>query len=658
MDIKTKILDLRKQINQANYQYHTLDQPVISDFEYDKLLSELIALETKYPEYYDSNSPSLKVGGIVLDEFKKVVHTEPMMSLSNAFNFDELKTFYERINKDFPNLAYTSELKIDGLAVSIIYENGQFVRAVTRGNGSVGEDVTLNVKTIKSLPLVLKEDVSIEVRGEIFMPHQEFARINEERLSRDESVFANPRNAAAGTIRQLDSSVAASRGLDIFLYTIVNPTNYVNSQSEVLEYLKTLGFKTNQYYRINNSIDELIKTINEYDNLRKELKYDTDGVVIKVNDLTLYDEIGYTVKSPKWAIAYKFAPEEALTKLLDITFQVGRTGVITPVANLEPVFISGSLVARATLHNEDYIKDRDIRVGDFVYIRKAGEIIPEVLRVELAKRVNQVPFEMIKTCPACNSLLERKDGEADFYCYNMNCPPRNINSLAHFASRNAMNIEGLGIKVVETFNEYGFLNSITDIYELNKYYDELIIIPGFGKKSIDKLLTAINNSKTSAADKLLFALGIKNVGAKVATTLLNTYGSIESLKEATLEELVQIDEIGEVIAKSVIDYFSEAYNLETLNKLKSFGLNFTYDKVVVLEHEFNGLRVVVTGSFTNFSRKELTKKLETLGAKVSSSVSKNTDIVVVGSDAGSKYDKARELKITILNEEELLEKIK
>lgn len=658
MDIKTKILDLRKQINQANYQYHTLDQPVISDFEYDKLLSELIALETKYPEYYDSNSPSLKVGGIVLDEFKKVAHTEPMMSLSNAFNFDELKTFYERINKDFPNLAYTSELKIDGLAVSIIYENGQFVRAVTRGNGSVGEDVTLNVKTIKSLPLVLKEDVSIEVRGEIFMPHQEFARINEERLSRDESVFANPRNAAAGTIRQLDSSVAASRGLDIFLYTIVNPTNYVNSQSEVLEYLKTLGFKTNQYYRINNSIDELIKTINEYDNLRKELKYDTDGVVIKVNDLTLYDEIGYTVKSPKWAIAYKFAPEEALTKLLDITFQVGRTGVITPVANLEPVFISGSLVARATLHNEDYIKDRDIRVGDFVYIRKAGEIIPEVLRVELAKRVNQVPFEMIKTCPACNSLLERKDGEADFYCYNMNCPPRNINSLAHFASRNAMNIEGLGIKVVETFNEYGFLNSITDIYELNKYYDELITIPGFGKKSIDKLLTAINNSKTSAADKLLFALGIKNVGAKVATTLLNTYGSIESLKEATLEELVQIDEIGEVIAKSVIDYFSEAYNLETLNKLKGFGLNFTYDKVVVLEHEFNGLRVVVTGSFTNFSRKELTKKLETLGAKVSSSVSKNTDIVVVGSDAGSKYDKARELKITILNEEELLEKIK
>ena len=658
MDIKTKILDLRKQINQANYQYHTLDQPVISDFEYDKLLSELIALETKYPEYYDSNSPSLKVGGIVLDEFKKVAHTEPMMSLSNAFNFDELKTFYERINKDFPNLAYTSELKIDGLAVSIIYENGQFVRAVTRGNGSIGEDVTLNVKTIKSLPLVLKEDVSIEVRGEIFMPHQEFARINEERLSRDESVFANPRNAAAGTIRQLDSSVAASRGLDIFLYTIVNPTNYVNSQSEVLEYLKTLGFKTNQYYRINNSIDELIKTINEYDNLRKELKYDTDGVVIKVNDLTLYDEIGYTVKSPKWAIAYKFAPEEALTKLLDITFQVGRTGVITPVANLEPVFISGSLVARATLHNEDYIKDRDIRVGDFVYIRKAGEIIPEVLRVELAKRVNQVPFEMIKTCPACNSLLERKDGEADFYCYNMNCPPRNINSLAHFASRNAMNIEGLGIKVVETFNEYGFLNSITDIYELNKYYDELITIPGFGKKSIDKLLTAINNSKTSAADKLLFALGIKNVGAKVATTLLNTYGSIESLKEATLEELVQIDEIGEVIAKSVIDYFSEAYNLETLNKLKSFGLNFTYDKVVVLEHEFNGLRVVVTGSFTNFSRKELTKKLETLGAKVSSSVSKNTDIVVVGSDAGSKYDKARELKITILNEEELLEKIK
>lgn len=658
MDVKTKITTLRRQINQANYHYHTLDQPIMSDFDYDKLLQELIALENEYPEYDDQNSPSHKVGGIVLDEFKKITHQKPMMSLSNAFDFNELNNFYTRLNKDFPNLEYTSELKIDGLAVSLVYEEGKFVRAVTRGNGIVGEDVTYNVKTIKSLPLVLNELVSIEVRGEIFMPHLEFQRINEERVLNGEALFANPRNAAAGTIRQLDSRIAASRGLDIFTYTIVDATNYVKTQSEVLSYLRDLGFKVNPYYHLNSSFEQLITNINDYDNLRKTLKYDTDGVVIKVNDLSLYDEIGNTAKSPKWAIAYKFAPEEAITKLLDIKFQVGRTGVITPVAILEPVFISGSLVSRATLHNEDYIKERDIRINDFIYLRKAGEIIPEVMKVDLTKRTNQAPFEMIKECPACQTKLERKAGEADYYCHNLNCPPRNINSLVHFASRNAMNIDGLGLRVIEELNSFGYLNNIKDIYLLKNYYDELITIPGFGVKSVDNLLLAIENSKKVSADKLLFALGIKNIGAKVATTLLNHYGDLDNLVNAKFEELVKIDEIGEIIAQSVIDYFSDQQNIKLLNDLKELGLSLKYDKVLVVEHEFNGLRIVITGSFENFNRTDLTNKLVTLGAKISSSVSKNTDLVIVGSDAGSKYDKAISLNIKILTEKELLEIIK
>jgi len=658
MDIKSKIKTLTDIINKANYDYHTLDNPTITDYEYDRYLNELKELEEKYPEYKEINSPTEKIGGAILDEFKKVNHEIPMMSLNNSFSYEDLSSFINKLKNEYNNLTFISELKIDGLAVSIKYKDGIFDSAATRGNGETGEDVTNNVKTIKSLPLKLTEKIDIEVRGEIFMPHKSFKSLNEQRLINNEQLFANPRNAASGTIRQLDSSVVAARNLDIFLYTIVNAENYVNSQQEALTYLSKLGFKVNPFYHINNSVEELLNNIENYDQQRKTLNYDTDGVVVKVNELKYYDEIGYTAKSPKWAIAYKFAPEEAETLLKDITFQVGRTGKITPVAELEPVLVSGSVVARATLHNEDYIKNRDIRINDYVLIRKAGEIIPEVFKVNLDKRVNQKPFEMIKLCPACNNNLIRKENEADYFCVNELCPARNINSLIHFASRVAMNIEGLGERVVDTLNNLGYLNTIVDIYKLKDYYDELILIEGFGERSITKLIDAIELSKNNEADKLLFALGIKNVGAKVATTLLNTYGNIFELAKAEISELEEIDEIGNIIASNVFEYFNNENNLKLLNELNSLGLNFNFSKTEIIEHEFNNKRVVITGTFEKYKRTELTKILEEHGAKVSSSVSKNTDFVIAGSDAGSKLTKAEELKIKILKEEELLERLK
>lgn len=657
MNVKNKIIELRKKINEANYNYHTLDSPLITDYEYDKLFNELVKLEEEHPEYMDLTSPTNKIGGEVLDEFKKVKHDVPMMSLSNTFTEEELISFFNKIKKEYQNVNFVSELKIDGLAVTIKYENGKYLSAATRGNGEVGEDITLNVKTIKSLPLELNENVTIEVRGEIFMPHQSFHDLNERRMEQEEPLFANPRNAASGTIRQLDSKIVASRNLDIFLYTIVNGENYVDTQEGVLKYLKKLGFKTNPFYHVNKTSEELLSNIKEYDQRRIDLPYDTDGVVVKVNELELYDEIGYTAKSPKWATAYKFKPEEALTKLEGITFQIGRTGRVTPVAELEPISISGSTVARATLHNIDYINNLDIRINDYVYIRKAGEIIPEVLRVDLTKREKQIPFEMITNCPVCNELLERKAGEVDHYCINLNCPARNINSLIHFASRAALNIDGLGVKAIETLNSLGYLNNITDIYKLKNYYNELILIEGFGKKSVDKLLTSIENSKKEEADKLLFALGIKHVGAKVSNVLLNKYGSILKLKDASVEELEELDEIGNVIARSVYDYFNNDNNLNLINELAELGLNMDFTVVEVIKHEFNNLRVVITGTFTKYKRSELTEILKQVGAKVSSSVSKNTDFVFAGLEAGSKLTKAIELKIPVLDEEELLKRL-
>ena len=650
MNYKQRIEELTELINQANYDYHTLDQPTMTDYEYDQRLKELVDLEMKYPEYKLENSPTDKVGGVVLDSFEKVEHQAPMMSLSNVFDEDELRAFDDRIKKVTEKYTYLTELKIDGLAVSILYERGKFVRAATRGNGQIGEDISENVKTIKSLPLKLKQDIDIEVRGEIYMPHKSFNKLNEERLEQDLPLFANPRNAAAGTIRQLDSKVAAKRNLDIFLYQIVGAENYVNTQKEALEFLKKLGFKINENYKLNQDVNELITQINQYDELRKKLNYETDGVVIKINEFDLHEDIGYTAKYPKWATAYKFKAEQQTTLLKDITFQIGRTGVVTPVAELEPVFISGSKVSRATLHNEDYIKAKDIRINDMVIVHKAGEIIPEVVEVDMSSRKEQKPFKMIETCPVCHEPLERKPGEADYYCTNDECPGKHINSLIHFSSRVAMDIDTLGEKVVETLHELGFLNTIADIYTLKNHENDLKGLPGFADKKVEKLLNAIEDSKKQSFDKLIFGLGIKHVGAKVAKVLVSNYPSMEQLRSATYDDLIEINEIGEMIAKSIVSYFEKPENIELIEKLESFGINMSYETTKVLEHEFNGKTFVLTGKLENYTRDEAQELIEKFGGKVSSSVSKKTDYVLAGSDAGSKLQKAKDLDVTILDE--------
>lgn len=657
MDIKQRIIELTDLINQANYDYHTLDQPTMTDFEYDKYLKELVELEDKYPNYKQDNSPTDKVGGVVLDSFKKITHKVPMMSLSNVFNEEELRAFDERIKKVTDDFSYISELKIDGLAVSIVYEKGMFIRAATRGNGQIGEDISENVKTIKSLPLKLKKEIDIEVRGEIFMPHKSFNKLNEDRLEQNLPLFANPRNAAAGTIRQLDSKVAASRNLDIFLYQIVSAEQYVNTQAEALEFLKSLGLKINPYFKVSNNVDELIKQIDIYDQQRKTLNYETDGVVIKVNSFNLHEAIGYTAKYPKWATAYKFQAESAITLLKDITFQIGRTGVVTPVAELEPVVISGSTVSRATLHNEDYILTKDIRINDMVRVHKAGEIIPEVIEVDLTQRKTQEPFKMIKTCPVCDAPLERKQGEADHYCTNDQCPGKHINRLIHFSSRVAMDIDTLGEKVVETLHDLGFLNTISDIYTLKQYEKELKGLPGFADKKVEKLLQAIEDSKKQSLDKLIFGLGIKHVGSKVAKVLVNKFGSMDALIDATYDDLVTINEIGEMIAKSLISYFEKPENIHLIEQLKQHGLQMIYEQDVIVEHEFNQKTIVLTGKLENYTRDEAQAIIEKFGGKVSSSVSKKTDYVLAGSDAGSKLQKAKELGVTVLSEEDFKVKI-
>lgn len=651
MDIKKRIDELVNIINQANIDYHTKDMPTLTDFEYDRLLKELVELEHTYPQYKHVDSPTEKIGGFVLDGFEKVTHQVPMMSLSNVFDETELRAFDERINKVTSGYHYTTELKIDGLAVSLIYEAGLFKRAATRGNGAVGEDITHNVKTIKSLPLRLSETIDIEVRGEIYMPHKSFKLANEERMNNNEPLFANPRNAAAGTIRQLDSKIVAKRQLDMFVYTIVDAKQYVNTQYEALTYLSSLGFKVNPHFKLCEDVEELIQTINSYDLLRKTLPYDTDGVVIKVNEFNLYDQIGYTAKFPKWATAYKFQAEQVETLLKDITFQIGRTGVVTPVAELEPVFVSGTTVARATLHNEDYILAKDIRIGDFVIVHKAGEIIPEVVQVNTDKRKGQLPFTMIETCPVCGSKLERKPGEADYYCQNSECPGKNINTLIHFASRQAMDIDTLGEKVVEILHELGYLNQIVDIYNLYMFKDELKEIPGFGDKKVEKLLTAIEQSKNQTLDRLIFGLGIKHVGAKVAKLLIKQYPSMDLLMHANYDDLIQMCDIGGMIATSIVSYFSDSKNVEHIELLKQKGLNMTHEKGDVVEHAFNGKTLVLTGKLSLFSRDQASDIIEKLGGKVASSVSAKTDFVVAGEDAGSKLKKAQELGVKVIDEE-------
>lgn len=652
MDIKQRMEELVEILEKANYDYYVLDKPTLEDYEYDRMMVELERLEREYPELKMEHSPTSRVGGEVLKKFESVTHDEPMMSLADAFSFDDLRDFDQRVRKVYAEATYVCELKIDGLSVSLKYVDGNLVQAATRGNGVKGENITANVKTIKSIPLKLRTPITAEVRGEIFMPKKSFKKLNEERALNEEDLFANCRNAAAGSVRQLDSKIAAKRNLDAFLYYLTSGID-ASTQEESLLKMKEIGFKVNPLYRVCKTIDEVFDFITLIGKKREELEYDIDGIVLKVDDLASHEEIGVTAKYPKWAIAYKFPPEEVHTRLKEITFQVGRTGNITPVANFEPVFVQGSLISRATLHNEDFIKDRDIHINDMVVIRKAGDVIPEVVKALPEMRDGkEIPFVMIKNCPCCGRELRRNEGEADWFCDNVNCTEKLINGLIHFASKPAYDIDTLGDKMVSLLYENNYIKSIPDIFKLKQYKDELILLDRMGKKSVEKLLDAIEQSKNNELDRLLFGLGIRHCGAKVSKLLANEFGSLERIMNVTFEEILQIDAIGEVIAYEISSYFLNEDNRRMVNELMCLGLNTTQDKIEVKESFFTGKKVVLTGTLSSFERNDAKKIIESLGGKTVDSVSKNTNIVLAGDKAGSKLDKAKTLGIYIMTEEE------
>lgn len=657
MDIKERIITLTKLLNQYAYEYYVLDNPTISDFEYDQLYNELVKLEEDNPSLVQEDSPTKRVGDKVLDRFEKITHKVKMMSINDIFDYEEIKKFDNDIKK-IANVNYSCELKIDGLSVSCKYEKGILKVASTRGNGTIGEIITDNAKTINSIPLKLKDELDIEVRGEIFMPKKSFEKVNLEREQEGLDLFQNCRNAASGTIKSLDSKVVAKRKLDNFMYQIVGYKE-LSTQDEVLEFLNKEGFKTNKESKICNNVDEIISFIEYWKTHKDDLPYPIDGVVIKVNQLKYYDEIGYTVKSPKWCIAFKYPAEEASTILREITFQVGRTGVITPVANFDTVFISGTDVSRATLHNEDFIKLRDIRVNDTIRVRKSGEIIPEVFAVDFSKRTDKcLPFVMISNCPICGEKLVRRENEADYYCENENCKARKLNSIIHFASKPAMNIESLGDKLIETFYNANLLTDISDIYTLENKKSILINMEKLGEKSVDNILASIDISKSMNLDKLVFGLGIRNVGAKVASLLCERYPSIDELINAKYEDILQIPDIGETIALSVVNYFKKEENIKRINLLKEYGVNMKYKKKDTINGVFAHKIVVLTGNLSSFTRDEASEIIERLGGTTSSSVSKKTDIVLAGEKAGSKLQKALDLGIKIINEDEFKEMIK
>ena len=647
-------------INEADYNYHTLDNPTISDQEYDKYLRELFEIEEAHPEWVREDSPTQHAGGKIIEGFEQAVHKIPMMSLSNVFNESEIVAFDEKIKKEGINPQYMCELKIDGLSVSLLYEKGKLVRAATRGDGTVGEDITHNVKTIKSIPLKLKREVDIEVRGEIFMNKKTLIELNEKRKKNNQPLLQNCRNAAAGSIRQLDSKVAAERKLDNFTYHLPNPLDYdLNTHSEAIEFMKELGFKINPNNRLVNNINELLEFIEEKGTLRPTLPYDIDGVVIKVNDIRQQQKLGYTAKYPKWATAYKFPAEEVVTKLTDIIFTVGRTGQITPNAVLEPVIVAGSTISRATLHNEDFVNERNLKIGDIVSIRKAGDVIPEVVEAKIERRTgDEKDFVMITECPMCQTTLVKKEGQVDYFCTNNKCPARHIEGLIHFASRDAMNIEGLGDRIMEDFYNFKFIGNLADIYSLKDHAKELVRLEGFGDKSVNNLLEAIEASKNNSLERLIFGLGIPHVGAKTAKVLAQKFENLDNMIQSSEEELTKIPDIGGIIAKSIVDYFSDDHNRAIVEELKDLGLNMTYlGKKVESNDIFANKTFVLTGSLTIFTRDEASEKIELLGGKTSGSVSKKTSVVIVGENPGSKYEKAKELGIEIWTEKEFEEKL-
>lgn len=653
---KARIDELTRILNEANYSYYVDANPTITDQEFDKYLRELERLEEEYPEFAHENSPTRRVGGEVIDKFKKVNHSIPMLSLPDVFSIDEIREFDDKIRKAGVTPEYVCELKIDGVSGSYHYENGVLSTGATRGDGTVGEDITHNVKTIKTLPLKLKENITIEVRGEIYMPKQVLADLNKKRKERNEPQLQNCRNAAAGSIRQLDSKVAAQRGLDTWIYHLPNPEDYgLKTHYEALQFMKRLGLKVNPANRIVKNVDEIIAYIEEYASKREDLPYDIDGVVIKVNDLNMQKELGFTAKYPKWAVAYKFPAQEVLTKLKDIIFTVGRTGKITPNAVLEPVIVMGSTISRATLHNEDYVINKGLKIGDVVSIRKAGDVIPEVVEAKKERRRGkEIDFVMIDKCPMCHEPLVKKDNQADYYCLNSNCPKRNIESIIHFVSRDAMNIEGLGEEIVEELYNLGFVKNVLDLYDLESKKTQIMEFDGYGEKSLNKIIENIENSKNNSLERLLFALGIKEVGTKTAKILAENFSNIDFLMQATLEELKSIKDIGDVTANSVFSYFKE--NEELINNFKNLGLNMKYLGVKRGFNDFvSGKKFVITGTIEGYGRKEIKEILESYNATVSESVSKNTDVVIVGANPGSKYQDAQRLNIMIWDNDKTLD---
>lgn len=653
-----RVKELRRLLDQYSLEYYTYDKPSVPDSEYDRLYNELKDLEEKHPEWYDPNSITQRVGGKVLDAFNKITHKRQMLSLGNAYNYEDLKAFEQRVVDAVGPVDFEVELKIDGLAMSLTYINGTFVQAVTRGDGIVGEDVSNNVRTIRNIPMHIDLQDEIEIRGEIYMPKSSFERVNEERRLNGEEEFANPRNAAAGSIRQLDSSVAASRGLDGFWYHVCEANKWVNTHSASLEMLDRFGFKTNPLRKVFSNMDDVWQYILEMTEKRNRLPYEIDGMVIKVDSLSAQEELGTTIKVPKWAIAYKFPAEEVLTTLEDIFVTVGRTGKITPNAKLTPVRIAGTSVSYAQLHNEDMIANKDIRIGDTVVVRKAGDIIPEVVRSLPERRDgSQVPFAFPKVCPICGSSLYRFDGESDHYCMNTECGARIVESIAHFASRDAMNIDGLGVKKVEALNKAGILSKVEDIYDLKYEEEKVLAIDKMGKLSFDNLVTAIENSKSNPLEKLLYGLGIRHVGEKAAKVLSQQFGSMDQLMHASKEDFMAIKDIGEATADALLVFFKDEHNQKMIERLKLHGVRMDTDVVDIQESLFTGKTVVLTGSLQLYTRSEATSLLESLGAKVSGSVSKKTDLVIYGESAGSKLEKARSLNVAVMSEEEFNERL-
>jgi DNA ligase (NAD+) len=654
-----RIEELRKLIRQYNHEYHVLDHPSVSDQEYDRCMQELIQLEHDYPEFFDANSPTQQVGGAVLDKFTKVKHDQMMLSLGNVYNKEEVDAFIERVVKETGLDEFSLELKIDGLAMSLRYDQGQFLRAITRGDGEVGEDVSLNVKTIKSIPLRIQYNLPLEVRGEVYLPKAQFDRINREKRLNNEEEFANPRNAAAGSIRQLDSNIAASRNLDAFWYYLIQGDKMgLSSHTEALNWMKSQGFKVNPYTKRCVGKEEVWNTIEEMSQLRQTLPYEIDGIVLKLNNFEGQNRLGFTAKTPRWAVAYKFPAEEVVTTLQDIFITIGRTGKVTPNAQLAPVRIAGTSVSFAQLHNEDFINSKDIRINDSVVVRKAGEIIPEVVRSLPERRDGSQSIYVFPThCPHCDGPLVRDENEAAHYCINTNCEARVVESLAHFASRDAMNIEGLGTKTVETLHQAHLLHSIADIYTLNTKRNELLNLPGFKEKSVDNLLQAIENSKNNSLEKLLTGLGIRQVGEKAARTLASQYDHLDLLLNVSVEELSRIKDIGLITANFIVSYFHEEHNLKLIDELRNANVNFNSYLPKVEVSQYSGMIVVVTGSIPGFTREQVEEWFRIKGASVTSSVSKKTNLVVYGDAAGSKLSKANELNIRTLSAEEWLKEV-